>query len=54
MENLSLYVIFHCFSSVPLPKDVQHFQKEREIVINRALQVLYKIMQEIFKKIEYI
>ena len=33
-------MFFH--SSVPLPKDAGHFQRERKIALTKALQVQYK------------
>ena len=43
-----IILYFVCFSSVPFPKDIKHFKREREQVIKRAMKVgeiLEKILQ---------
>lgn len=35
--NLIIFII----SSIPLPKDVEHFKRERKLAITKSLQVVY-------------
>ena len=43
-QSVSFFNFLFSKRSVPLPKDVDHFKRERKLAINKSLQVLYLCM----------